>query len=108
MADNKIYQKNANVSLVMQTIRVKKEISRIEISRELGLDRSTITNIVTKLIENNLLIEKSEGVSESKGGRKPVLLGINPEFGVILGLELQVNIYRATLLTVDGFILWKK
>lgn len=108
MADNKAYQKKVNISLVMQTIRVKSEISRIDISRELGLDRSTITNIVSKLIERGLLIEKSQGLSVSKGGRKPVYLGINPKFGVVLGLELQVNFYRATLMSIDGSILWNK
>ena len=108
MADNKAYQKRANISLVMQTIRVKNDISRIEISRELGLDRSTITNIVSKLIDEGLLIEKSQGLSVSKGGRKPVMLGINPKFGLVLGLELQVNFYRATLLSIDGSIIWNR
>lgn len=108
MADNKAFQKKANISLVMQTIRVKKQISRIDISRELGLDRSTITNIVSKLLESGLLIEVSEGVSVAKGGRKPVLLGINPSFGLVLGLEIQVSFYRATLLNFDGTILWSR
>ncbi|MGL1892366.1 MAG: ROK family transcriptional regulator [Spirochaetaceae bacterium] len=108
MADNKSFQKSANVSLVMQTIRVKKHISRIDISRELGLDRSTITNIVTKLIDKKLLLEVAEGSSVSKGGRKPVLLGINSNFGLILGLEIQVQFYRATLMSLDGTIIWNK
>lgn len=108
MADNKAFQKKANISLVMQTIRVKKEISRIEISRELGLDRSTITNIVSKLIEDELLLELAEGSSVPKGGRKPVMLGINKTFGLILGLEIQVNLYRATLISLDGHIIWNR
>lgn len=108
MADNKVFQKKANISLVMQTIRVFKHISRIDISRELGLDRSTITNIVTKLIADDLLLEVSEGASDSRGGRKPVLLGLNSKFGIVLGLEIQVNFYRATLLNLDGSIIWHK
>lgn len=108
MPDNKAFQKKANISLVMQTIRIKKQISRIDISRELKLDRSTITNIVSKLLESGLLVELSEGVSVAKGGRKPVLLGINPLFGVVLGLEIQVNFYRATLLNFDGTIIWSR
>lgn len=108
MADNKIFQKKANISLVMQTIRVKKEISRIDISRELGLDRSTITNIVTKLIDQELLVEKSQGSSVPRGGRRPVFLGINPSFGLVLGLEIQVKFYRATLMSIDGGIIWSR
>ncbi len=108
MADNKAFQKKANISLVMQTIRVKKQISRIDISRELGLDRSTITNIVSSLLDKKLLLELSEGTSIARGGRKPVLLGINSSFGIILGLEIQVNFYRATLLNLDGTVIWNR
>ncbi len=108
MADNKAFQKKANISLVMQTVRIKNQISRIDISRELGLDRSTITNIVSVLMERDLLIEMAEGASVSKGGRKPVLLGINPRFGLILGLEIQVNLYRATLMGLNGSTIWNK
>lgn len=108
MPDNKIFQKKANISLVMQSIRVNKEISRIDISRELGLDRSTITNIVTKLIDKELLMEMAQGTSLSRGGRKPVLIGINDDFGIILGLEIQVDRYRATLISINGKILWNR
>lgn len=108
MADNKVFQKKANISLVMQTIRVNREISRIDISRELGLDRSTITNIVTKLIGKELLMELAQGTSLSRGGRKPVLIGINDSFGIILGLEIQVDLYRATLISINGNILWNR
>lgn len=108
MPDNKAFQKQANISLVMQTIRVKKEISRIDISRELGLDRSTITNIVSKLIDKGLLTELSEGASITRGGRKPVLIGVDPTFGLVLGLEIQVGLYRATLLNLNGDIVWNK
>lgn len=106
MADSKVFQKKANISLVMQTIRINKEISRIDISRDLGLDRSTITNIVSKLMDRDLLIERAEGTSLSRGGRKPVLIGINDHFGNILGLEIQVDLYRATLISINGDILW--
>ena len=108
MADNKAYQKKTNISLVMQTIRDKQQISRIDISRELGLDRSTITNIVSKLLINKILIELAVGQSRSKGGRKPVLLGINSNFGIVLGLEIQVNFYHATLIGLDGTHIWNK
>lgn len=108
MADNKAFQKKANISLVMQTIRIKKEISRIDISRELGLDRSTITNIVSSLIDRGLLTELSEGASVTRGGRKPVLIGVDPSFGMVLGLEIQVGHFRATLLNLNGDIIWNK
>ncbi len=108
MADNKAFQRKANIALVMQSIRINKNISRIDISRELGLDRSTITNIVSKLIDNGVLLELADVEAISKGGRKPVLLGINRNFGQVLGLEIGDSFYKATLLSIDGSTIWNK
>jgi len=47
----------------------------------------------------------SEGTAPSKGGRRPVLLGINENYGSILGIDLQVSSYRAALTNLNGEIL---
>lgn len=108
IAGNQIFQKQANLSLVMRTIQRNKEISRVDISRELGLKKSTVTNIVGELLENNVIKVLTEGKASSQGGRKPVILGINKSFGLILGIELQPKFYRAVITDMDGTILVNK
>jgi len=104
----KSFQKNANLSLVLRTIRLHETISRIKIAGILGLNRSTITNIVTQLLDENIIHVISKGESPTQGGRKPVFLGLNPNFGVVLGMEIQYNRCRAVLLSIDGRSLVKK
>lgn len=105
MVDSKQFQRIVNLSHVLQLLRINKGISRIEISRQLGLDRSTITNLVNPFLENSIVKVVSQGVSPAKGGRRPVLLGINENFGSILGIDLQISSYSAVLVNLNGSIL---
>lgn len=105
MADSKQFQRIVNLSHVLQLLRINRGISRIEISRQLGLDRSTITNLVNPLLDNSVVKVVSEGDSPSRGGRRPVLLGINENYGTILGIDLQISSYSAVLINLNGSIL---
>lgn len=105
MPDSKQFQRIVNRSHVLQKLRVSNGISRIEISRQLGLDRSTITNLVNPLLHMSIVKVLSEGTAPSKGGRRPVLLGINENFGSILGIDLQVSSYHAVLTNLGGDVL---
>jgi len=69
------------------------------------LDRSTITNLVNPLLDLSIVKIVSEGIAPSKGGRRPVLLGINENFGSILGIDLQINSFSAVLINLNGHIL---
>ena len=77
-------------------------ISRIEIAKKLDLYRSTITNIISSLIENDLIREGVVGTSSAKGGRPPVSLYINRNFGCIIGIDLHPETYSVVIISVDG------
>ena len=98
----KSFQKNANISLVLRSIRQNGRISRIEIARNLGLNRSTITYIVSQLLEQGIIRTEAEGDAAAQGGRKPIFLGLNPEYGCILGLEMQYLKGHAVLMDLGG------
>lgn len=100
--DNNIFQKNANISMVLNSIWRNKHISRVDIARELNLYRSTVTNIVSYLLENNLIKEGRFLNSSNVGGRRAVELTINPNFGCVIGFDIQPSHYRAIVLTADG------
>jgi hypothetical protein len=100
--NNNNFQRNANISMVAQTIWRKPGISRIDIARELNLYRSTVTNIIQTLIDAKVVYEAEEGEVTSQGGRRPILLRINERMGCVLGLELQVDRFRAVVVDVYG------
>lgn len=100
--NNNNFQRNANISMVAQTIWRKPGISRIDIARELNLYRSTVTNIIQTLIDAQVVYEAEEGEVTSQGGRRPILLRINERMGCVLGLELQIDRFRAVVVDVYG------
>jgi len=103
--NNNIYQKNANTSLVAQLIWRSRGISRVDIARELDLYRSTVTNIISALIENGVVYEGEEGNSMAKGGRKPIIIRLNRAFGCVVGIDVQPSHYRAVILDINGDVL---
>ena len=106
--DNNMFQKNANTSLVARLIWQRKSISRAEIARELGLYRSTVTNITSYLINAGVIREGALMASTQQGGRKAVELSINPDFGCVFGFDVQPSHYRAVIVAADGTELWRE
>lgn len=73
--------KRMNTALILNMIRERGTISRIDLAKETGLTAATVTNLTAELIENKLVQEFNTGVST--GGRKPILLKINSgEFSI--------------------------
>ncbi len=84
---NKQLIKDLNRSLVIEKIRKDGPISRTDISKALNLGLSTITNIVEELENDNLVFETGE--ADSTGGRRPILLKFNYEFGYTIGVKIE-------------------
>ena len=99
---NNDFQRNSNISHVFGTVWNNSEISRIDIARKLELYRSTVSNIIGTLLENDVICEGERGSVTEKGGRKPVFLSINKSFGCIIGIELQTNSFTVVAMTFDG------
>lgn len=75
-----------NRSNVLNAVLAHGPISRTALSQEIGLSPASITNLTAELLEQDLIQETKEG--ESSGGRRPILLEINPECGYVVGLKL--------------------
>ena len=67
MAGNRDYQKRVNRALVLRELRRAPGTSRIALSGLLGLDRSTMTNIVNELREAGL-VEITAAASDPPAG----------------------------------------
>ncbi len=90
---------------IFRVVWRKPGISRVDIASSLGLDKSTVTNQVSRLIELGLIVETEEGEASSKGGRRPIQLVINRKFGRIIGIEVQLGLYVAVVVDLAGEIL---
>src|SRR6266568_4805377 len=70
-----------NRSLVLNQIRARQPISRADLARISGLQRSTISTIVEGLLDEGWVVESSIG--ESPRGRKPTHLVISTKRVVV-------------------------
>jgi len=91
-----------NTSRVMREIWISRETSRVDIARTLGLDKSTISAIVSDLLELGVIRESREGTAGPQGGRKPMHITLNNDFGCVLGLELRPESYSAVGVNLNG------
>ena len=89
-----------NRSSVLYSIMRYGPISRKEIAERIGLSAATITGITAELIESDLIFEKEAG--DSSGGRRPILLSINPHGGYVVGLKLAEDNITAALLDLEA------
>jgi len=86
-------------------IRAEKSISRIELSRKLVLSRSTVTLITKRLVRQELLHEVGKGNSTDRGGRRQVLLALNPRMGFVLAGEIELTYSRVALFDINANVI---
>ena len=73
--------RNINRDIVLEMIRSRQPISRAELARLSGLQRSTVSLIIEQLIEEKWVQEGA--VARRPRGRRPTLLGLNEDLIVI-------------------------
>jgi len=78
--------------------------SRIEIARELHLNKATVSAAVDDLIQQNLVREM--GYGESQGGRKPILLAVNSDAAYTISIDVQITHVTTGVLTLTGDTVW--
>ncbi len=105
---NNQYQKIANAMLIIQLL-LKGANTRAAIARELGLQPSTVTYSISRLIETGLVRESTEPINASAAlGRRAVSLEINVDYGRVIGLELLADTGWASILDPKGRVLYSE
>ncbi len=98
-------EKTRNAARIVRTIWTHPNISRFEIAEQLGLEKSTITHQVNRLLNLGLVTEIAEGKASPNGGRRPIELAINKDYGFVIGIEMQFEAYSAVAVNLAGEIL---
>lgn len=102
-ADND-WIRRQNLNLVLNIIRQHQPVSRAKASRIAGLSRSTVSQIVSHLIDAGVVAEA--GMGGSTGGRQPILLHIAPGSRLICAVHVDdVGIMRGRIEDLTGNVL---
>lgn len=97
-----------NRALVLQTLYHAGAMSRADLSRETGLTRVTISDLVAEFIHDGIVVEM--GVREAVGpGKPPILIDIDRVGHQIVGLDLSgTNAFVGAVLSLDGDVLERR
>lgn len=90
-------------AVFLNLIRKRGPISRTDIYNATKIRITTVTDVVKELIDNGMVIEV--GSAASTGGRKPILLSINPAAGYIIGLDVRATVIRGVLTDLTSQLL---
>jgi predicted NBD/HSP70 family sugar kinase len=91
--------RDINRRLVLNLIRTRQPISRADLARVSGMQRSTISLIVEQLIEDRWVLEGPTG--RLPRGRRPTFLRLNDE-RVIIGVDIRPIQTTVALADVNG------
>lgn len=97
-----------NRALVLQTLYHQGAMSRADLSRETGLTRVTISDLVAELMADALVVEK--GMREiTRPGKPAILVDIDREAHHIIGLDLSgAELFIGAIMTLDGRIVERR
>jgi len=92
--------------MILNLLRLEGVLSRATLARKIGLTRSTISRIINKLIEDNLVREAN--LAQGKNGRPGMLLELDPNGGSAVGIEIGVNFITIMLTDFKANKIWRK
>lgn len=80
-----------NQKLILEMIYKNGVMSRTEMSKALGLSKPTVNEHVDVLLKTGIIQEVGEGISNAKGGRKPILIAPNETYKYIIAIDLSLS-----------------
>jgi predicted NBD/HSP70 family sugar kinase len=91
-------------SLVLQTLYNVRGLSRADLSREVGLSRVTISDLVGDLVEEGLVVELGTR-TPSRPGKPATMLDINRQGRNLIGLDLSASgAFVGVVTDLDGTV----
>src|SRR5215510_3543996 len=97
--------RDTNEVLVLNIVRERQPVSRVDVAKFTSLEGSTVSKIVARLIENEFIYEEGLGVASPNGGRKKRFLHLNPEKAYAVGVDLRPRMHTVAVSDFSGRIL---
>jgi predicted NBD/HSP70 family sugar kinase len=90
---------------VLRLVRDRGTISRIEIAKNTGLHKTTVTDLVSKLIEAGFLEDTGEVGIRRKVGRRRRLLRFLPGAGLVAGVDIRMTHVAVALTELNARVI---
>jgi len=94
--------KDMNEKLILKQIYYSDGIDRASLAKKTNLSPASVTNLVSEMKSNGLVIEIGNAIST--GGRRPILLDINPDYKYVIGIKIGYGYINFMLTDLIGTI----
>lgn len=102
MIINKDVMRDHNERSVLQAIVNHGPISRNEISKLLGLNKVTVSDIVGTFIDRKLVASQGEVAAKAGSGRRAELVAFNATYGYVINFSISGEILEMLVTQLDG------
>jgi len=103
---DQVWVRKMNRAVILQVFRTHPTLSRARLATETGLNPSTVSDIISELIQENLIRETD--LIQSATGRPGRLLELNPGGGCAVGIEINVDYIEFLVTDFAANVLWRK
>src|SRR5690349_24153386 len=98
------FVRSLNKASIIDVIRqAENGISRAELAEALDVSRTTVSAIINDLLTDGLVLERGAGAS--RGGRRPIVLEINPDAGRVVGVDIGATHLAVLVADLNGRVL---
>ncbi|MCP3760867.1 ROK family transcriptional regulator [Domibacillus sp. A3M-37] len=105
IADQNLVKK-MNKRRLLQEVIHHSPISRANLSKTTGLNKSTVSAQIQEMVDEKFIFEIGQG--QSSGGRRPVMLMFNKQAGYAIGVDIGVDDMTVLLTDLDGSIVTER
>jgi N-acetylglucosamine repressor len=96
---------NNKRNALIQALHRKGSGSRLRLAGELRISNSRVCDLVDALLREKLLFEQQ--VEGDRRGRRGVSIGLNPNYGQLIGFDMESKRLRLVVTDFAGNILWQ-
>ena len=106
-AGGSLNTRRVNRQRLLEAVRRSGPISRADLAKATRLSPPTVSALVEDLLHEVGLMHEV-GMGTSRGGRPPVLLQFNGEFGYLVGVDVGSRTLRVALADLQGKVLARR
>ena len=106
-ASGSLNTRRVNRQRLLEAVRRSGPISRADLAKATRLSPPTVSALVEDLLHEVGLMHEV-GMGTSRGGRPPVLLQFNGEFGYLVGVDVGSRTLRVALADLQGKVLARR
>jgi predicted NBD/HSP70 family sugar kinase/biotin operon repressor len=93
---------------IIDVLRQAGSASRVDLVRDTGLSRTTVSKLVAELQAEGLVVERANGAGDASAGgvgRPPVALTLNPAAGAAVGIDFGHDLVRVAVADLSGSVI---